>query len=304
MAAVTRVRALDFVGELPEAARRAITSLLEVEPAGARKVYAALARKVWSLLVERRLDDELRDWHELIQGVKARVRTDDAAVAERLTALADLLRESISLAQTSPAREVANRPRARRILDRLARIKGFVARRVLLEELEMSNSHLSNVLTQLTAHNLLERRGVGKEAEFRITALGRQLIGGDSRREIASRAADMIDTWYAPATGWLTAPPTATDAAVFDLAYQVRTAADCAWMVEPKAGWRCLAGAEDPHLDFFQGGDLWPYGVGNLDGAHFKGGAKAGHSSPYISMKHHGGGVSGSLRRLTDLRSD
>lgn len=184
MAAVTRVPALDFAGELPDAARGAIQALLEAEPKGARKVYAALARKVWSLLVERRFDDELRDWHELIHSVKAHIRAADGAAAERLAALADLLRESISLAQTSPARAVASRPRARRVLEVLEAARSFVARRVLLEELVIGSSHLSNVLTQLVAHDLVDRRDRGKEAEFRITALGRQLIGADGRREI------------------------------------------------------------------------------------------------------------------------
>jgi predicted transcriptional regulator len=183
MAAVVRSQALDFAADLPEAARKAIAALLAEEPKGARKVYAALARKVWSLLVERRFDDEIRDWHELLHGVKAHIRSSDGAAAERLAALADLLRESISLAQTSPARDVATRPRARRILEILNGARGFVARRALQNELAIGSSHLSNVLTQLVAHDLVDRRDKGKEAEFRITALGRQLIGADGIRE-------------------------------------------------------------------------------------------------------------------------
>jgi predicted transcriptional regulator len=187
MAAVVRSQALDFAADLPDAARKAIAALLVEEPKGARRVYAALARKVWSLLVERRFDDEIRDWHDLLHGVKAHIRGSDDAAAERLAALADLLRESISLAQTSPAREVADRPRARRILEILHGARGFVARRALQDELAIGSSHLSNVLTQLLAHDLVDRRDKGKEAEFRITALGRQLIGADGVREESAR---------------------------------------------------------------------------------------------------------------------
>jgi predicted transcriptional regulator len=179
MVAITRSQNLDLADGLPSEARAAIRSLLESEPKATRKVYAALARKVWSLLIERRFDDEIRDWHDLIRGVKARISETDDAAAERLTALGDLLRESISLAQTSPARDVANRPRARGILGFLDKAEAYVPRRKLLAELEIGSSHLSNVLTQLVAHNLVDRRGVGKEAEFRITNLGRQLIGVD-----------------------------------------------------------------------------------------------------------------------------
>lgn len=190
MPAITRLQTLDLAGDLPSEARAAIKSLLESEPRATRKVYAALARKVWSLLVERRFDDEIRDWHDLVRGVKARISETDDAAAERLTALGDLLRESISVAQTSPAREVANRPRARSILGALDKTRAYMPRRKLLAELEIGSSHLSNILTQLVAHNLVDRQGVGKEAEFRITNLGRQLIGADVVRseDVADRA--------------------------------------------------------------------------------------------------------------------
>lgn len=236
MAAVTRVPPLNFAGELPDSARSAIQAVLEAEPKGTRKVYAALARKVWSLLVERRFDDELRDWHELIHGVKSHIRAADAVAAERLAALADLLRESISLAQTSPACAVAARPRARRILEVLETARGFIARRVLLEELAIGNSHLSNVLTQLVAHDLVDRRDRGKEAEFRITALGRQLIGADGRREIETPVHAVREAHAEPSGGTRTGdapmlsdrlrnPERAQDALMAALAVRVQDAA-------------------------------------------------------------------------------
>lgn len=182
MVALVRSRGLDFAGELPDSARRAIKDLLAAEPSATRKVYAALARKVWSLLIERRLDDEIKDWHILLSGVKAHIRTADTAAAERITTLADLLRESISLAESSPAHEAAARPRARAILDLLHAQGGFVKRRLLLDKLEVSTSNLSNVLTQLVAHNLIERRGNGKEADFSLTPLGLQVLGKDGSK--------------------------------------------------------------------------------------------------------------------------
>ncbi|HEY8604807.1 hypothetical protein [Tsuneonella suprasediminis] len=190
MAVITHSQTLDLADDIPGEARVAIKSLLEREPRATRKVYAALARKVWSLLVERRFDDEIRDWHDLVRGVKARISETDDAAAERLTALGDLLRESISLAQTSPARDVAKRPRARSILGILNKSRSHVPRRKLLEELEIGSSNLSNILTLLVAHDLVERRGVGKQAEFRITNFGRQLIGEDFVRtdDVVDRA--------------------------------------------------------------------------------------------------------------------
>lgn len=180
MVALVDAKYLDFGDALPAAAREAIQQVLAADPRATRQVYAALARKVWSLLIEHRFDPELREWHDLLHRVRTRVRAADSAAAERMTALADLLRESISLAKTSPARAMATRPKARRILERLNDAATFVARQTLLEELEMGGSHLSNVLTQLVANNLVTRRDKGKEAEFRITEFGRQVLRGDS----------------------------------------------------------------------------------------------------------------------------
>lgn len=176
MAALTQTRALDFGDALPSNARAAILRLLADEPRGTRKVYGALLRKVWSLLIERRFDPEVRDWHALVHDVKAHIEDADRPASERMVALADLLGQSISLSETSPARAVAARPNAQRILERLAKADTYVLRRELLADLGMRSQNLSNVLTQLLAHNLVERRDKGKEAEFRVTRLGRQLI--------------------------------------------------------------------------------------------------------------------------------
>lgn len=180
MVVLARTRRLDLAGEGPDQARVMIKELLESEPEATRKVYAALAHKVWSLLIERRLDSEVRDWHGLLQNTKAFIHGRDSVAAERITALSDLLRESISLAETSPARDVAQRPQARRILELLQASREFVSRRNLQQRLQLKSSHLSNVLTQLVAHGLVERRDRGKEADFSLTRLGRELVSGIS----------------------------------------------------------------------------------------------------------------------------
>jgi predicted transcriptional regulator len=177
MAVMTRPARLDFSSDEPQAARSVIRKLLSDQPEAARKVYAALAHKVWTLLIERRLDGEVRDWHAVLQAVKAFVAAQDKAMSERMVVLSDLLRESINLAETSPARELAQRPHAASILAILRGAGDYVPRRRLLAELGIGSSHLSNVLTQLVGHSIIERRGKGKEAEFCLTAHGREIMG-------------------------------------------------------------------------------------------------------------------------------
>ena len=178
MAVVTNSR-VDFAGDEPGSARAEIRAMLASDHRSTRKIYAALAHKVWSLLIERRLDNEVRDWHRLILDVRANVQKDDTKVSERLVALIDLLRESISLAETSPVEELARRPHARGILVELQKAASFVPRRSLQQVIGIGTSHLSNVLSKLVAHNLVERRDAGKEAEFRLTARGREVLGVD-----------------------------------------------------------------------------------------------------------------------------
>lgn len=58
----------------------------------------------------------------------------------------------------------------------LVKEDSFVPRRELLDTLGIRSANLSNVLTLLLAHKLVERRDRGKEAEFRLTHFGRQLL--------------------------------------------------------------------------------------------------------------------------------
>jgi len=217
MVALVQARPLDLNDMLPEAARTAIREVLKEDSKATRRVYAALARKVWSLLVERRFDAEVRDWHVLVNNVRSKIHDRDQPASERLIALADLLRESIGFAELSPAAAVANRPRARAILERLGEAQGFVKRRELMDELKLSSSNLSNVLTQLQAHDLVRRRrGKGKEAEFEITRLGRDFLKGPapkaevpmnlyeaSLREILRQHGEPVFTAYVDHFNWI-----------------------------------------------------------------------------------------------------
>jgi predicted transcriptional regulator len=185
MVALPQTQSLDLANDSPPTARQRIKDALERDPRATRRVYAALARKTWSLLIERRLDPELRDWHGLLFGVRAKIKHEDEAAAERLIALADLLRESLNLAEISPARSVAERPKSRAVLELLRANRTFVRRRHMLDELDIGGSHLSNILTQLLAHDLVERRGNGKEAEYRITPFGQSVLLGKPPSAIA-----------------------------------------------------------------------------------------------------------------------
>lgn len=118
-----RNRRLDFHGADAETARLEIKEALVKEPTGTRKLYAALAHKTWVLIIQNAPSGELRDWHCLMMACKAFIRECDPEAAERISALADLLRESISSWETfglgnrvpviSPKRRIQNEERDR-----------------------------------------------------------------------------------------------------------------------------------------------------------------------------------------------
>lgn len=87
---------MDFRNSTADEARVIIKEALEANPRATRIAYAALAQKTWLLLTKGATEDEFRDWQNLCEGVRAFIRESDAVAAERLRALSDLLRESIS----------------------------------------------------------------------------------------------------------------------------------------------------------------------------------------------------------------
>ena len=177
MAIQIRSTSLDFSDRAPNEARAEIKTLLDREPKSTRRVYAALAHKIWSLLIERRLDSEIRDWHVLLQAMRSYFSAHDEVAAERVVALSDLLRESIVLSETNSAADLAKRAHANRILNLLSERKDSVLKREIMEELNISGQNLSNVLTKLSGNDLIRRETRGKEAAFRLTRLGREIIG-------------------------------------------------------------------------------------------------------------------------------
>lgn len=183
MATMTVPTRIEFSDDLKEV-RSDLRHLLRLEAPISGKIYAALVQKVWTLLIERRLDADIRDWHHILTGIGAALENRDNSVSERLAGFADLLRESISLSETSPAQELAQRPHAKRILEILTAAHGFVPRRKLMDEIKLKSTYLSNVLSQLQLNNLVERKDAGREAEFRITLRGREIMGHEQPADI------------------------------------------------------------------------------------------------------------------------
>lgn len=153
---------------------------------GHKAAYAALCKWTWRAMLERRLDDELASWHRLLLDAagrlgaesddraktQARGRLDRPAAAERLRALADLVRMSIDAANASLPRDLTARAHVMEILRVLADAGEHVDREQIKQRLNLRDANLSRVMTLLAANGLVERRPRGKTAVFCIMPRG------------------------------------------------------------------------------------------------------------------------------------
>lgn len=178
-------------------ARKAIWRALDNAGNGP-KAYAALCRWTWRAVIERRFDEELRSWHRLLLDTAGRVeagaeaaptgrgrpRLDGAAAAERIRALADLVRLSVDASDVSDVKHLTARAHVQEILRLLADHPGrYLERGNIKSELGLGDANLSRVMTLLAANGLVDRLTRGKTAAFSIAQRGISLIESTEKVE-------------------------------------------------------------------------------------------------------------------------
>lgn len=139
----------------------------------AKKVYRALRAWTWKALNERRRDEDLRAWYQLIRGVSAFFLREHKSQSDSLQVLYELIHESIAVSEIIPVQEVVNRDHVRRILNIMFRSPGrWVQRSDLIVELKVKQANLSRIMGLVINTGLVERRLIGKNVEYRLTAEG------------------------------------------------------------------------------------------------------------------------------------
>lgn len=170
-----------------------ILSLLE-EKSDFSSVYEALVRWTWIALAERRCDNDLRIWHRVFRDVSSKVShmsieevgqgsLTPFQAAERLRALSDLVKVSISLEDRPDAKRMLSRAHVSSILQVLAQKVGAgMGRSELQHKLGLKTANLSRILTLLVVSGMVEREPHGRSASFRITEFGKMSIEKHERR--------------------------------------------------------------------------------------------------------------------------
>ncbi|MGE8131804.1 hypothetical protein ACQKQD_33225 [Methylobacterium sp. NPDC080182] len=138
-----------------------------------QQAYAAVRAWVWKALDGRRRDPELREWFDVLKRVTAFLRTKDAALAERVVALHELVHESIAVSEQFPVESVLKRRHVRDVLMMLVSAPGGrVDRAGIGSSLGLKQGNLTRILNMVTKAGLAERAVYGKQAEFQLTRAG------------------------------------------------------------------------------------------------------------------------------------
>jgi hypothetical protein len=179
----------------PAQAREVLLAVLgQPSPELLQDAYLALRTWVWKTLDQRRRDPELREWDDLLCAAAALMAQHGQPVlAERLTALHELLSESIAVGETLAAHDVTRRQHVTRVLDFLAKNDGQASRSAIGAHLSLGQANLTRVLNLMMAAGLIERTTLGKEALFRQSRTGLEVqhaqLGGLRRGDLPPRAA-------------------------------------------------------------------------------------------------------------------
>ena len=136
--------------------------------------YLALRAFAWKALDQRRRDPELREWDDLLcAAATLMAQHGQPALAERLTALHELLGESVAVSETLVAQDITRRQHvAERRCDFLASKGGQANRSAIGAQLSLGQANLTRVLNLMLAAGLIERTTLGKEAVFSLSRTG------------------------------------------------------------------------------------------------------------------------------------
>ena len=158
----------------PERAWTTLRAWVETSPPDlGRRMYLVLKAVTLGQLTGRRRT-ELTAWVEIIRNASALLRTrKQQAIAERVSALADLTADWGRKLDVIAPETLLNRPHVGRLLQALERRQGPMPREELRREVGIGTANLSRVLGSMEAAGLVRRESCSRSTTVEITAEGR-----------------------------------------------------------------------------------------------------------------------------------
>jgi DNA-binding MarR family transcriptional regulator len=161
-------------GNLPAAeAWELLSPLVDTSSAKlAGRICDALRAWTWKALDRRRRDQELREWVDLLNRVEAFFVNRFEALAARIEVLAELLHESLSVAELAAPEDLIRRKHVAPILKALTSEGDWIDRGDLMEALALKPANMTRLMTLLVDMGWAEQEIHGREARYRISAEG------------------------------------------------------------------------------------------------------------------------------------
>lgn len=159
----------------PSEAREIIHHALQKLTVGsAKQIYVALRAWIWKALDERRRDDELREWFDIVARTSAALRGEHETQAIQLGVLGDLLYESISTSEVMTPAYVLGRERVKRALEAIERAGGVMERSEIGKQIDLDDATLSRILNMMSSAKLVKTIVSGRKTLIQLTRLGEQ----------------------------------------------------------------------------------------------------------------------------------
>lgn len=162
-------------GDLPAAdAWKLLTPIVETNDVRlAARICDVLRAWTWKALDRRRRDAGLREWVDLLNRVEAFLSDRFASLAARIEVLAELLHESLAVAELSSPEALLRRKHVAPILRALASCdEGWVDRGALMGELHLKPANTTRLMALLVDMGWVEQAINGREAAYRLSAEG------------------------------------------------------------------------------------------------------------------------------------
>lgn len=170
-------------------ARKAIASLPKrLDGSEASALYAGFRAWTWKVLNEKRRDDELREWVDLISRARVRLGVDSKR-DHQFETLAELVTESIAVAVRLPVTKVIAKRHVRDLLNLLGeQPEHRASKKVLMKELGLSGPNLTRVTNLLTPAGLVDIERVGRETWYSLSRRGAEEVGKRLLKPLAKEA--------------------------------------------------------------------------------------------------------------------
>ena len=170
----------------------------------AYQLTEALRGWTWKALDRRRRDSALREWVDLLNRIEGFFADRFAGLAAKIEMMAELLHESLAVAELARPEDLLRRKHVPIILRVLAKQEGeWTERGALMDELGLRPANTTRLMSLLVDIGWCEQVMLGREAAYRLSAEGLALAGELGPAPAVNRAETSIGPVLRDSKEWV-----------------------------------------------------------------------------------------------------